>query len=334
MMQRTVIFRALGTVNTIFLPQKELGGVADQVKWRILELDRKLSMFLPESEISRLNANAGKCPVKVDADTFFLLEQAKYWSEQSDGVFDVTAAPLSILWRSAKKNRTIPKQSEQELARKLVCFKDLQLTPSTHTAMLRCSGQAVDLGGIAKGFAADEAAKIMREAGVENALLNLGGNLIALGKQPNGEPWNLGVQKPFAKNGDCIASLHLSDRTMVTSGIYENCFYHEGICYHHLIDPRTGRPGESELTAVTVVAEKSVDADALSTAAFLLGAEKGAQLLQKHNAEGIFLCRDRKIFATPGLRSAVRLTPAVVMPSLPDAFRLKPQKTKKEWSSI
>jgi thiamine biosynthesis lipoprotein len=157
------------------------------------------------------------------------------------------------------------------------------------SAALRNKGQKLDLGGIAKGFAADEAKRILIENGVKSALINLGGNILTLGNKEDGSPFRIGIQNPLRQTGQFIGVLSASDRTIVTSGTNERFFVKDGIRYHHIINPHTGYPAQTGLLSVTVVCENSMYADALTTSLFVLGVEKGLKLLEQTGDEAIFI---------------------------------------------
>jgi thiamine biosynthesis lipoprotein len=166
---------------------------------------------------------------------------------------------------------------------------------------LKKTGQSLDLGGIAKGYAADEVRHILTKNGVKSAMINLGGNIVAIGRRPDGKPWQIGIQNPLQPTGIYLGVISAEDKTVVTSGCNERFFMKDGVRYHHIIDPRTGKPAQSGLLSVTAVCKNSAEADALTTALFILGQEKGLKLLKKFKAEAIFVKEDLSVFATPGL---------------------------------
>ena len=163
----------------------------------------------------------------------------------------------------------------------------------------------MDLGGIAKGYAGDEAIKIYKKYGIKSAYINLGGNVVVLGTKPDGKPWRIGVQNPRAENGFYIGIVEVADKAVVTSGDYERFFEENGKRYHHILDPKTGRPADSGLISSTIVTDVSMDADALSTAAFVLGLEKGRALVESlEGVEAIFVTKDKEVYVTDGLRNS------------------------------
>ena len=296
-------FKALGTVNTIYVPGQGDKDAVDAAARRIMALDDMLSVFKPDSEISKVNAAAGRESISVGDDAMRLLERAVFFSRISGGAFDVTAGPLVDVWGIGTGKHFVPGEGEIEQARSLVGYEDVILDAAQSRAMLRREGQKIDLGGIAKGFAADEAGRVLTEHGVKSALVNLGGNIVAIGKRPDGEPWSIGVQDPEKQTGTYMGTLDISDRTVVTSGANEQFFYKDGVKYHHIIDPRTGYPAVSDLLSVTVVGRCSMDMDALATAVFVEGMIKGVELANRLDAQAVLIRQDGSIFVTKALKN-------------------------------
>lgn len=193
------VFSGLGTMNHIQVFNCFKNQLLDKAVRRGSEIDGKMSAFDPASEIFRLNQATGRKPVAVSEETFLLLKRAKEFAELSGGAFDMTVRPLVTLWGIGRKLDFISGQPEIENARKLVNHDDLILNESKCTAYLKKAGQAVDLGGIAKGYAADEVKRLLTEGGVPSALIDLGGNIVAVGSRPDGEPWRIGIQNPIGQ---------------------------------------------------------------------------------------------------------------------------------------
>lgn len=294
-------FLGLGTINSIQIYGCFENHLLDEAVRRVSEIDDEMSAYNPESEIALLNREAGQNLVAVSEGTFFLLKLAKKIGKLSGGAFDITIRPLVELWGINRKPGFIPKQPEIDKARKLVNNTDLILDEAKYTAYLNKPGQAVDLGGIAKGYAADEVKHLLVEGGVKSALINLGGNIVTIGSRPGGGPWRIGVQNPASVRGEYLGTLAVTDKTVVTSGSNEQFFVKDGSRYHHILDPRTGRPAQSGLLSVTVVGVSSEAADALTTAVLVLGIEKGMALLKAQSVEAVFATEDGNIYLTEGL---------------------------------
>lgn len=295
-------FFALGTINYIKIYDCYDEAILQLAVDRVNEIEQHMSVFLQGSDISNINSNAGNGLVSIHEDTMQLLKLGTSFSVLSDGAFDMTVRPLVELWGIGKKKNYIPTQEEIHAALQLVCYKDLFLDETNIKAGMRNPGQSVDLGGIAKGYAADEVKRILKENHVNNALINLGGNVLTMGKRPDETPWQIGIQNPLAPTGNNFGNLSLSEKTIVTSGSNERFFIKDGIRYHHIIDAKTGSPAQSSLLSVTVVCDCSVDADALTTALFVLGLEAGVNLLHRYNADAIFITNNLGLYLSEGLK--------------------------------
>jgi thiamine biosynthesis lipoprotein len=291
---------------TIHDPHFKDETVFDRAFARIAEIESKMTINAEggESEIVRLNNFAGQDFLQLSSDTFYVLKKAVHYSEISGGKFDVTIGPLVKLWNIGTEEAAVP--TEQQIAERLplVNYQNLILDEQNSSAILAKAGMLVDLGAIAKGYAADELAKIFREAGVKHAIINLGGNILTINQKPDGSTWKLGLQDPLEPRGDYMGIVMLKDQTLVSSGTYERYFETDGKRYHHLINPQTGYPENNSLMSVSIIGKHSIDADALSTAVFLLGLEKGLQLIESlPDYEAIFITTDKKVYVSSGINA-------------------------------
>ena len=260
------------------------------------------SRTIEGSDIYNIN-NSGGAPVTVSDDTIEILETAKYFSELSDGAFDITTAPLSIRWDFEGENPSVPPDNEiQELLEK-VDYTKIKIDGNTVT--LEAPVEAIDLGAIAKGYIADKLAEFLKDNGVTSAIISLGGNIYAIGENSEEKrPFNLGVQDPQAEDGSILGYLQLSDKSLVTSGDYQRYFMQDGKRYHHILDPKTGYPAESGLSSVTIISDSSVVGDALSTTCFVLGKDKGLELINSYDGvEAIFIDHDGNMYFSDGFGS-------------------------------
>lgn len=274
---------------------------------RIKNIEERMTINDPtvKSEITRLNENAGKEEVSLSEDTFSILEKAKYYSELSQGNFDITIGPIVKLWNIGLEDARVP--AEEEIAAKLplVDYRDLVLDKEKRTGFLKREGMLVDLGAIAKGYAADEAARVLKEAGIKHAIVNLGGNVVTINTKPDGSLWRLGLQDPYEPRGKSMGVILLNDQTLVSSGTYERTLEWEGEVYHHLLDPANGYPANNGLVSVSIITKESIDADGLSTGVFLLGLEEGIKLIEElPDTEAIFITEDRKVYVTSGVNES------------------------------
>lgn len=300
----------LGTVVEISIYDKKEERIIDEAFERISEIEAKMTINNADSsEIIALNDASGKNEVKLSPDTFFVVEKGRQYSQNSGGKFDITIGPVVKLWNIGTDYAAVPEEDELAKAVELVDYTKLVLDSEKLTARLETPGMKVDLGAIAKGYSADEAARILKERGVRHALINLGGNILAIGGNPNGSPWKIGVQDPFNPRGDFLGIIPVADKTVVTSGTYERYFEENGKKYHHILDTTTGYPTENNLHSVSIITEKSIDADGLSTTSLLLGLEEGLKMIEGlEGVEAIFVTSDKKVYVTSGAKKDFILT--------------------------
>ena len=294
---------ALNTVCTITLPGQENDEVFQSIFSRIREIENRMSMFLPDSDISRINAAAGIAPVQVHDDVFMVIERALQIAELSGGAFDPTIGPLAALWNIMGANPSVPSQEEINAVLPLVNWRNIELDRERRTVFLALPGMALDLGAIAKGYAADEALALIRAAQLERAIINLGGDVIMHGTRPDGTPWRVGLQTPHAELRMGLGVIYGWDMTVVTSSVCQRYFVYNGVRYHHLLSPFDGHPVRTGILSATIVSSgASVDADALSTAIFVLGYERGRAMVDSlEGVEAIFVFDNQSIRTTAGV---------------------------------
>jgi len=261
-----------------------------------------MSAFKEESDISKINSKAGTTSQAVNKDTYFVVKNAVEYSQILEGTFDPTIRPLVKLWNIGNDKETIPKKAKIEEALKLVNYNDVILDESNCTIMLKNKYQALDVGGIAKGFAADEVRDIFHKHKVKSALIDLGGNIFALGSKDDGTPWRVGIQNPFESRGDFIGILNVKDKSIVTSGNYERYFMKDGQRFHHIIDPKTGYPSQSKIISATIISDNSIDGDGLSTGVYILGIHKALKIIEAiKGIDAIFITEDKRVYTTSGI---------------------------------
>ena len=299
----------LGTTCTVTLYDAPPEGIFERVFGRIAEIDARMSANREDSELSAVNRAAGERPVRVSADTFTVIARGLEFARLSGGAFDITVGPLVRLWGIGTDRARVPSAEEIRRAQALLGWQDVVLDRAASTVFLERAGMSLDLGGIAKGYAADETTRLLNAAGLKRAIIALGGNIYAMGRKSGGTPWRIGIQDPEDQRGDSMAVLEVEDRTVVTSGTYERFFERDGVRYHHILDPAAGQPARSGLSSVTIVSRDSTAADALSTSVFVLGAQRGLALLRElPGVEAVLLTEDHRLYTTAGLRGRVRLT--------------------------
>ncbi len=257
----------------------------ESVFLRLREIDRKCSAHNPDSQLAKINAAPKDTPVAVDSDLYHLIRTALRFAETADGLFDMTLLPVSNLWGFGTNSASVPAENALQAALQLTGCDQLILDDNAQTVTKRRDGVQLDLGGVAKGYASDEAVRILKEAGIQSAYLDLGGNVAVIGGMPlslweslragqKTRPFTIGLQQPDAPRGTVLETITLSNGFIVTSGDYERYFEQDGLRYHHILDPRTGHPADSGLRSVTIIAQSGLEADMLSTALFVAGKEE------------------------------------------------------------
>ncbi len=286
--------------------RREADAVKDEVFAEMERLEELLSRSLSGSDVERLNRMAGKEAVEVSPETLLVVEAALEYSRLSEGAFDPTIAPLIDVWGFRDQQYRVPGQAEIESALSRVDYRLLQLDPEQGTLYLPEVGMSLDLGGIAKGYIVDRAMAVLSRAGIKHAFLNAGGDIALLGGRPDGDPWRIGVRHPREDNKN-IAVLPLIGGAVVTSGDYERTFEEDSVRYHHILDPSTGQPALL-LSSVTIVAPTTIEADALSTAVFVLGPRLGMALAEQlPGVEAVLVTAEMEILISSGLQDTIIL---------------------------
>ena len=295
---------ALDTICT----QQVTGRNADAAINDVNQMLTRISKELSTNEGSYIYAVNQGAPqgVAVSDEAAQLVSDALSFAADTNGAFDPAIGALSSLW-NISENPRVPSEDEIAAALPLVNFRDVTVDGSTVT--LNKSGIQLDLGGIGKGYAADLAVQIYKKYGISNAILNLGGNVYVYGDKEDGSDYRIGLRDPLGSENDYAAIIPAKNTSVVTSGVYERFFESGGKTYHHLLDPKTGYPADNGLLAVTVVCERSTEADALSTALFVMGLKDG--LTYAENAQGVeavFFTDDQGIYVTSGLEDIIEIT--------------------------
>lgn len=275
--------------------------LVNQAFAEIERVEETLSRYINTSEVSTINSHAGEW-VEVSQITIELIKEALRIAELSDGAFDVTVGAVMDLWGFGTGQYKVPSEEEIAQALETVGYERVEIDESKRQVRIP-EGTVLDLGGIAKGFAVDEAAKFLRKNNVKRAIINAGGDIAAIGRRPDDTPWRVGVQNPDNPS-DIRWILPLENSCVVTSGDYQRYFVYDDQKWHHIIDPRTGYPA-SELQSVTIITERATLADALSTAIFVLGMDAGSQLVEEmEDVEAIIVSRDA-VWISPNLNKQV-----------------------------
>ena len=303
---RTEIF--MGTVVKISLYDSSNYDILDKCFNRVSEIESLVSINQSGTELDEVNASAGIKPVKVTSTTYDIVEKGLEYSKLSNGDFDITIGPLVKLWSIGLEGAKVPTAEEITNTLSLIDYDSLELNKKDSTIFLKKEDMIIDLGSIAKGYAADEISRILTENKVNSAIIDLGGNIYAHGIKLTGVDWNIGIQNPFNNRGDIVGIVKVKNKTIVTSGIYERYIEKDGVKYHHLLNPHTGYPFENNIAGVSIITDKSIDADALSTTVFAKGIEEGLKFVETlPNVEAIFISKNNEVYLTSGVKDIFTL---------------------------
>ena len=289
---------AMDTVMTFTVIHEDGDEIIIDAEQEIRRLENLLSVTVESSDISKLNAAAGKEALDMQIDTQVLLAKGKELGEKTGGAFDIAISPIVKAWGFTEEEHHVPTQAELDALLPVTDPSDVILDAGK--AYLQKEGMAVDLGGIAKGYTSDKVSELLKEKGVESAIVSLGGNVVGIGRKPDGEKWEVALANPLDANDYC-GLISIEDKAVVTSGGYQRFFEENGRKYHHIIDPVTGYPAESGLLSVTIISESGTEADVLSTALFVMGLEDALEYWQKNGGfEAIFITEAGEVIATEG----------------------------------
>ena len=296
---------ALGTVVRIKLYDTQDPAVIDLILARLNQIEDLMSYSREGSDIYRINHAAGQ-PVEIDPDTMLVLKEAVRFNQLSGGTFDPTLGVLIDAWAIGSDRARIPSAEEIRAGLDTIGIDKIKFLDET-TVQVE-AGTQLDLGAIAKGFAADEAAKICRENGVHSAIIDLGGNVLALGNKA-GQDFLIGIRNPYAGTSSSLGVLNIQDATVVTSGDYERFLEVDGTRYHHILDYRTGYPVETDLASVSIITKKSIEADGYSTSVYAMCLQDGLKFVDsQENLEAIFVTKDKHVIISDGLKNYFKLT--------------------------
>lgn len=277
--------------------------------------EKIFSRTASDSELYQLN-HRELAPVEgtentyqVSDDLAELVSEGLDYSELSKGAFDIAIEPLTSLWDFTAEDPQVPKDSLIQAALPKCDYHNISVDKDKNEITLKTDDTAIELGAIAKGYIADRLKDYLVSQNVKSAIINLGGNVLCIGEKPDNSAFKIGIQKPFADRSETIAVMDIRDKSVVSSGIYERCFEQDGTLYHHLLNPETGYPYDNGLIAVTIISDKSVDGDALSTTCFALGLEDGMKLAESlDDVQAFFVTSDYEIHYTKDFRKKIKVT--------------------------
>ncbi|MCF0133460.1 MAG: FAD:protein FMN transferase [Blautia sp.] len=291
------MFFAFDTVISLSIYSAEDGeALLDKCVEMCTEIEEIFSRTKQESELYRIN-HRDTDTVAISDEIRKVLEVGFQYHKLSEGLFDFTVAPLSDLWDFKSEDAVVPPEEMIAAAVKKVDADLVQL--KGNQLVFQSRDTMIDLGALVKGYAADQMKTFLKQEGVEHGLLNLGGNVLTIGAKPDGQPWNIGIQKPFGEQNSTADIVQVSDKSVVSSGIYERYLEQDGVIYHHILNPRTGYSVDNEIAGVSVICDSSLEGDALSTTCLMLGVEKATSLIQsRKDAEAVFVLKDGTVVKT------------------------------------
>jgi thiamine biosynthesis lipoprotein len=266
----------------------------------VKRIENLISDWIPTTQISEINRNAGLKPVKVDTEVFELVERAIKISQITNGAFDISYASMDKIWKFDGSMKVMPTEEAIKKSVAKIGYKNIILNPKEHSIFLKLEGMKLGLGGIGQGYIADKVKNLLYAKGCLSGIINVSGDINAWGKQPDGKPWTVGIVNPLNKN-KIFATFPIVDSAVETSGSYEKYVNFNGIRYSHIIDPRTGYPA-SGIVSVSVFAKQTEIADAMATGIFVLGVEVGLDLVNQIKGLECIIVDDKgKIHSSKGI---------------------------------
>ena len=297
----------MGTLVEITLSHSDpqlIQTVTTQAFDEMKRLEQLMSTYLPDSEISKINRAAGKKAVPVSPEVEEVIREGIFWSRKSEGAFDITVEPLVQLWDFDGEKEVVPAKRTLRKTAALVDYKNIEI--ANHKVRLARPGMAINVGGLAKGYAVDRAVSILRGR-VPNGIVNAGGDLFAFGQKSKESLWTIGLQHP-RKPQDLLAAFGVKNQAVATSGDYQRYFVKDGVRYHHIFDPATGRPARKMISA-TIITTEVMEADAMATAVFVMGPEAGLAWVDSlDNVEAMVMLADGSIRTSKHFRKQPQFT--------------------------
>lgn len=292
------------TIVDITISDHYTEELENDIRNELERLELKFSRYIETSEISKINNNSGKIQVISD-ELNMVLQEAINYSNLSEGMFDITLGPIIDLWSIGSEMQNVPSETS---INQMLEYVDYQQIKINDNEIFILEGMSLDFGGILKGYAADQIKIIFDENNVSSGIINLGGNVYVHGKKEN-EDWRVGIRNPLGESDEHLGILNISDKSIVTSGPYERYFIDNNIRFHHLFNPFTGYPAENQIEGVTIVSDRSIDGDALSTSIYTMGIKKGLVLIKElEGVDCIIITKENDIYMTEGLKNNFVLT--------------------------
>ena len=298
----------MDTLVRLRIHDERSNEILDEAFNKLRYLEDKFSKTIDESDVYKINENAGEKAVEVSEETFELLKEAYEFAEKTNGAFDPTIGPLVSLWGIGTEDQKVPTEQEISDALNKVNYKKI-IFQDNNKVYLEDEDMSIDLGAIAKGYAADYIINYFNEEDVDSAFINMGGNVSVHRDKIDDSLWSIGIQDPDQKRGSIIAAVDGEDMSVVTSGNYERYFTEAGVRYHHIINPETGYPARKGIISSTVISNNSSYADALSTSFYILGIDRSFEIAKSMEDINIVLVtEDNKAYVSEELKDRIRFT--------------------------
>lgn len=287
---------AMGTIVSVTLYESDDDKIDDIFRY-IYSLDSMISRYNEKSYIAMINSNAGISPVTVPDEVYGLVKVSLEMAKETDGLFNPAIGPLSSLWGFGTEDARVPSSDEIESVLPLLDWRKIKLSDDDNSVFLENEGMAIDLGAVGKGWAADMIDSYLDELCVEHALVNLGGNVLLHGGKADGSAWRVGIRDPENLSSS-YASVAIEDGTVITSGGYQRYIEKDGEVYHHILNPETGYPFQTDILSATVIGDSGTLSDMLSTVIFASGSDKAEEIADKHDVSIILKLTDGSVINT------------------------------------
>lgn len=303
-----VVLDTLVTIKAYGPHKAQVERAVDQAMEEIEKIDSQMDCFNPRSEVSKINKTAAKKgggKITVSPDLMTVIAASKEYNLKTEGAFDITLRPVMRLWDFNGKAH-VPSQQQLQEALALVDMNNLEINREEGTISFKKRGMALDLGGVAKGYAADRAVAVLKKHGIRRALVTTGSTTMVMDSKPNNEPWIIGVQNP-RKDNSTLGTIGLTNKSISTSGDYQQYFMSKGKRYHHILDPKTGLPARECMSVTIITSDSCMDADILSTALFVIGYPKSMRFIEnQEHVEAVIVDSKGKVHVTEGLRGRIK----------------------------
>lgn len=293
------VLNLMGTRITLQIEHPKAEVLLNHAEEMLKDYEKRFSANDDKSDLMHVNQNAGIKPVQVDEDLFELIAQAHAVSLSSDSKFNLTIGPLVKLWKIGFKDAQLPNESDIQERLQKIQPENVILDHEAYTVYLKVSGMEIDLGAIAKGYFADRLKDYFVSQGVQTGIIDLGGNVLTIGRPLDKDKWTVGIQQPDSERGGLVGVVEIAGQSVVTSGIYERYFYKNGKLYHHILDSKTGYPVEGDIASITIVSDQSIDGEIWTTVCFAMSINQAIAVLNEiPGIEAVIISKDGEVFTT------------------------------------